>query len=128
MKKRKMSALQRKYFGKRSKRKTTKRTVVKVARYRRARRYYAGAKRFYRGRKGLLGGSMGNVVVGAIAGAVSPMIPQFIGSFTNPVAFGVAGYVLKKPALLTVAGYEAGKMLISGGIGNIFGSNQGGLL
>lgn len=120
-----MSALQKKYFGKRTKR---KRTVVKVARYRRARRYYAGAKRFYRGRKGLLGGSMGNVVLGAVAGAVSPMIPQFVGTWTNPIAFGVAGYVFKKPGLLTIAGYEAGKSLMSGGIGNIFGNNQGGLL
>lgn len=125
MKRRKMTALQKKYFGKRS---TRKRSVVKVARYRRARRYYAGAKRFYRGRKGLLGGSMGNVVLGAVAGAVSPVIPQFMGCWTNPLAFGVAGYVFKKPGLLTVAGYEAGKCLMSGGIGNIFGGNQGGLL
>ena len=120
-----MTAKQLKYFGKRKK---PKKEVVKVAKYRRARRYYAGAKRYYRARKGLLGGSMGNAVIGAVAGAVSPMIPQFIGGWTNPIAFGVAGYVLKKPALLTVAGYEAGKTLISGGLGNIFGNNQGGLL
>jgi hypothetical protein len=71
---------------------------------------------------------MGNVVVGAVAGAVSPMIPQFVGGWTNPIAFGVLGYVLKKPALLTVAGYEAGKTLIGGGLNNIFGGNEGGLL
>ncbi len=99
-----------------------------MARYRRARRYYAGAKRFYRGRKGLLGGSMGNVVLGAVAGAVSPMIPQFVGTWTNPIAFGVAGYFFKKPGLLTIAGYEAGKSLMSGGIPSFGGNNQGGLL
>ncbi len=126
MKKRKMSAKQLKYFGPRK----TKKKVVKVARYRRARRYYAAARRGYRSRKGLLGGSAGNLLVGAIAGAVSNMIPDFIGGWTKPLVFGAGGYILKKPALLTVAGYEAGKSLMAGG--NIFGlgnnTSQGGWL
>ena len=125
MKKRKLSAKQKKYFAPRKK---TKR-VVNIAKRSRSRVYYSKAKRFYGKRKGLLGGSMGNIVIGAVAGAVSPMIPQFLGTWTNPLAFGVAGYVFKKPGLLTIAGYEAGKSLISGGLGGIFGgTNQGGLL
>lgn len=122
MKRKKLSAKQKKYFAPRKKRKK----VVSVAKKgSRVKYVYGKAKSFHKGRKGLLGGSMGNVVIGAVAGAVSPMIPQFIGGWTNPIAFGVAGYVFKKPALLTVAGYEAGKMLIGG---NIFGNSQGGFL
>lgn len=123
MKRRKLSAKQKIYFAPRKKKK-----VVKIARRSRTRVVYSRAKRFYGKRKGLLGGSMGNIVLGAVAGAVSPMIPQFLGTWTNPAAFGIAGYVFKKPGLLTIAGYEAGKSLLSGGLGNIFGGNQGGLL
>lgn len=124
MKRRKLSAKQRKYFAPRSKRKK----VVNIARRSRTRVVYSKARRFYGKRKGLLGGSMGNIVIGAVAGAVSPMIPQFLGTWTNPLAFGVAGYVFKKPGLLTIAGYEAGKSLLSGGLSGIMGNNQGGLL
>ena len=123
MKRRKLSAKQKIYFAPRKKKK-----VVKIARRSRTRVVYSRAKRFYGKRKGLLGGSMGNIVLGAVAGAVSPMIPQFLGTWTNPAAFGIAGYVFKKPGLLTIAGYEAGKSLLSGGLGSIFGGNQGGLL
>ena len=122
MKKRRMTAKQLKYFGKRKK---SKRRNVNMARRRsRTRTIYRTARRGYRSRKGLLSGSMGNVIIGAAAGAVSPMIPQFIGNFTNPVLFGVAGYFLKKPALLTVAGYEAGQALIGG---NLFSGGNGGV-
>lgn len=56
------------------------------------------------------------------------MIPQFLGEWTNPVAFGAAGYLLKKPALLTVAGYELGRKLTGGGIGGGNQSSGGGWL
>lgn len=124
MKKRKLSAKQKLYFAPRK----HKKKVVNIAKRSRTRYVYTKAKKFYGKRKGLLGGSMGNIVLGAVAGAVSPMIPQFLGTWTNPAAFGIAGYVFKKPGLLTIAGYEAGKSLLSGGLGNIFGNNQGGLL
>jgi len=60
---------------------------------------------------------MKNVVYGAAAGAAAPYIPQVIGKWTNPAAFFAAGYLLKKPALFGIAGYELGKGFI-GGIGN----------
>jgi len=112
VKRRRMTAKQLKYFGPRKR----QNKVVKVARRRRSyRRYYAKARRAYRSRKGLLSGSIGNVVIGAAAGAISPMIPQFLGQWTNPVAFGIAGYFFKKPALMSIAGYELGKSLMGGG-------------
>jgi hypothetical protein len=55
-----------------------------------------------------------NFVWGAGAGLASGMIPQFLGKWTNPVAFGAAGYILKKPALMGVAGYELGKSFAGG--------------
>ena len=104
------------------KRKTSrsKRKVKKMARRRSyTRRVYTKARRSYRRRKGLLSGNMGNVVVGAVAGAVGDYIPPLIGVYTKPVAFAVGGYLLKKPALLSIAGYEAGKiagsMFLGGG-------------
>ena len=112
-------------------RRAKKGRVVKVARYRRTRRAYAYAKRGYRSRKGLLSGSAGNIIIGAGAGFLSPMIPEFLGGWTKPLIFGAGGYLLKKPALLTLAGYEAGKNLSGGGIGNLFGgsgNNSGGWL
>jgi len=85
------------------------------------RRYYAPARtirRGYRSRKGLLSGNIGNVVWGAAAGFVDPMIPNFIGKWTKPVVFGAAGYLLKKPALLSIAGYKLGQTFTSGAGGN----------
>ncbi len=91
-----------------------------MAKYRRARAatrtVYRKAKRGYSARKGLLSGNLKNVAIGAAAGFVSPMIPQFIGKWTNPAAFFAAGYILKKPALMSVAGYEIGRAF-SGGFG-----------
>ena len=84
-------------------------------------RYLTRVKKGYRSRKGLLSGNLGNIAYGAMAGFISPMIPQFLGKWTNTVAFGAGGYLLKKPALLGVAGYELGKA-IGGGM---FGTNTG---
>lgn len=128
MKKRRMTAKQLKYFGPR--RKTKKKRVVTIARrkYGRARTVYRAARRGYSKRKGLLSGNTGNIVIGAGAGFLSGMIPQFLGGWTNPLVFGGLGYVLKKPALLTIAGYEAGKNLSSGGIFGSGGESQGGWL
>jgi len=74
------------------------------------RRVYTRARRGYRRRKGFLTGNIGNIVIGAGAGVASNMIPQFIGQYTNPAVFAVAGYYFKKPALMGIAGYELGKM------------------
>jgi hypothetical protein len=79
-------------------------------------------KRGYSRRKGLLGGNTGKIVIGAAAGFFDPMIPNVLGGWTKPIVYGAAGYVFKKPALLTVAGFKAGQMLASGGI---FGKQQG---
>lgn len=89
-------------------------------------RYIRAARRGYSRRKGLLSGNTGNIVIGAVAGAVSNMVPDIVGGWTKPLLFGAGGYVLKKPALLTIAGYEAGKMLASGGIFNLGGNGNGG--
>lgn len=51
-------------------------------------------------------------------GFISPMIPEFIGKWTKPVVFGAGGYLLKKPALLGIAGYELGKSFSFGTNGN----------
>lgn len=128
-KRRRMTAKQLKYFGPRRTRKKTK--VVNIARrrrYGRVRTVYSRARRGYSRRKGLLSGNTGNIVIGAVAGAASPMIPQFLGGWTNPLVFGGLGYFLKKPALLTIAGYEAGKNLTSGGLLGGGGDSSGGWL
>lgn len=92
--------------------------------YRRTRSVYRAARRGYSSRKGLLGGNTGNLLIGAVAGAASNYIPDIIGGWTKPAAFGAIGYLMKKPALLTIAAYEAGKQLMSGGFG--LGGNGGG--
>jgi len=84
-------------------------------------RYIRAARRGYSRRKGLLGGNTGNILIGAVAGAASNMIPDIIGPWTKPLVFGAGGYILKKPALLTIAGYEAGKQLSA----NLFGGGNG---
>lgn len=91
----------------------------------RTRTVYRKAKRGYRARKGLLSGNTGNIVIGAAAGFVSPYIPRVLGGWTLPIVFGVGGYYFKKPALLSIAGYEAGRMISAGGLGNILGSGSG---
>lgn len=94
-----------------AKRKTYTRTIYRKAR--------AG----YRKRKGFLGGNMNNLLWGAIGGAISGFIPNnlpVVGRFAKPVILGAGGYILHKPQLITCAGYEAGKMLMSGGAGAIF--------
>lgn len=95
---------------------------------RRARRYVArAARRGYRKRKGLLSGNTGNMIIGAAAGFASPYIPRIIGPWTLPVVFGAAGYFMKKPALLSIAGYELGKTISTSGIiGGLGGGGNGG--
>lgn len=94
--------------------------MAKRRSYARTRTVYRKAKRGYRARKGLLGGSMNNVLWGGIAGVLSSFIPSnlpVVGKFGKPVVLGAGGYILKKPALLTCAGYELGKTLITSGLG-----------
>ena len=65
--------------------------------------------------------------MGAVAGAVSPMIPNVLGAYTKPIVFGAGGYLLKKPALLSIAGYETGKIIggmVFGGNGAVGGVSQ----
>ncbi len=87
------------------------------------------AKSGYRKRKGLLTGNTGNMIIGAGAGFASPYIPKVLGVWTLPVVYGGAGYIFKKPALLSIAGYELGKTLSTGGLlsGLIGGGNGGGV-
>lgn len=83
----------------------------------------------YRKRKGLLSGNTGNILIGAAAGFASPYIPRILGGFTLPVVYGGVGYLLKKPALFSIAGYELGKTLSTGGLGllgGLGGGNGGG--
>lgn len=95
---------------------------------RRAVRYVTKkAKGGYRRRKGLLSGNAGNIAIGAIAGFASPYIPRILGGWTLPVVYGGAGYLLKKPVLFGIAGYELGKMLSTNGLlGGLGGGNGGG--
>ena len=95
---------------------------------RRATRYVTRkARSGYRKRKGLLSGNSGNIIIGAAAGFASPYIPRILGVYTLPVVYGVAGYVAKKPALLSIAGYELGKTLSTGGLlGGLIGGGNGG--
>ena len=92
----------------------------------RTRTVYRTARRGIRSRKGLLGGNLQNIIWGGLAGAVSNYIPDLpvVGKFTKPVIFGAGGYILKKPALMTCAGYELGKSLTSG---SLTGSTQSGI-
>jgi len=89
-----------------------------MARRARTRTVYRKAKRGYRARKGLIGGELKNVAWGAGAGMVAPYIPRVVGKWTLPLAFGVAGYLLKKPVLLGIAGYEIGRGFSLGGNGS----------
>ena len=92
----------------------------------RRRRYYPRTRtrtRYVRTRgrsrkKSFLSGKVGNLVIGAGAGALGGMVPQFIGQYTNPIVFGGLGWYFNKPALLGIAGYELGKGLTGGFGGN----------
>lgn len=85
------------------------------------------AKGGYRKRRGLLTGNTGNMIIGAGAGFASPYIPRVLGVWTLPVVFGGAGYIFKKPALLSIAGYELGKTISTSGlIGGLGGGGNGG--
>ncbi len=81
----------------------------------RTRTVYRAAKRGYSRRKGLISGQMANVAWGAGAGMAAPYIPRIVGKWTLPLVFGAAGYLLKKPALLAIAGYEIGRGFSLGG-------------
>ncbi len=66
------------------------------------------------------------MIIGAGAGFVSPLIPKVIGPWTLPVVFGAAGYIAKKPVLMTLAAYELGRSLSAMGVLGIGGGNSGG--
>ena len=86
-----------------------------MARKTRTRTVYRRAKRSYRRRKGLLSGTLGYIVLGAAAGFATKFIPPVIGKYTAPAILGAAGYFFKKPALMAIAGYQAGSILAGGG-------------
>jgi hypothetical protein len=99
----------------------------RARRARRAVRYVGrSARRGVRRRKGLLSGNTGNIIIGAAAGFASPYIPRVLGIWTLPVVYGVAGYVAKKPALLSIAGYELGKTISASGLIGGLGNGGGG--
>jgi len=67
------------------------------------------------------------MIIGAAAGFASPYIPRVLGAYTLPIVYGAAGYAFKKPALLSIAGYELGKTLSTGGLlGGLIGGGNGG--
>lgn len=108
-------------------RSTTRSRPTMARRRTRARRYVTRrARSGYRRRKGLLSGNTGNMIIGAGAGFTSPYIPRVLGIWTLPVVFGVAGYVAKKPALLSIAGYELGKTISASGLIGGLGNGGGG--
>ncbi len=87
------------------------------------RKVKSGVKR----RKGMLSGQKGNMVIGGVAGFASPYIPRLLGPWTLPIVFGAAGYIAKKPVLMTLAAYELGRTLSASGlIGGLVGGGNGG--
>ena len=104
---RKMSALQKKYFGKRHK----KTRVVKVARYKRTRRYYAGAKRGYRRARGLGMGKFSGMIPPLLGGLSDNLLVNMnILGFRLPSGVGATaiGYFMKSPTTRDIGLYSIG--------------------
>lgn len=121
MARRKMSALQRKYFAKRTKRRAVKPRVVYMARRRRS---YSRARSYARRARGGGGnGNMKGVIDGVLAGAVGGLATKFIGGYGQPVATLGIGWFRHNPTLMTLGGMQIGNML-TGMFGG--GSSSGG--
>jgi len=88
-----------------------------MAARRRTRTVYRRARRAYTRRRSMVSGPVGNVLIGAGAGLVSPYIPNVLGQWTKPILFAGAGYVFKKPALMAIGGYELGRSFTLGNAG-----------
>lgn len=120
MKRRKMSALQRKYFGKKHKvRHSTKKKVVYVAR----RRSYRSRARSY-GRKGI--GGLKGLIVPIGAGVAEQYINNYVP--ISGIAPAGIGMFMHNETLKTIGLYQIGLSL-----GNVIplpgmGNNSGGLL
>lgn len=117
MKRRKMSALQKKYFGKRKSAK--KKRVIYTAR---RRRYYGRARRIFSRARGRGSGSITkNALDGVIVGVAQSAIPDMIPMQDPLIALGV-GWFRKNPTLVTLGGIQLGAQLgsyVGGGLGGL---------
>lgn len=119
--KRKMTAKQRRYFGKRK--------VVKVARRRRGRAFVGRSYR--RASRGGLGGSMkgtmGQVFDGAAIGAIQAIIPDdALFGLADPAVMIGWGWFRKNQTAQFLGGYQLGQKILSGGFLGIGGGKTGG--
>lgn len=90
-----------------------------MARRRTRTRYRTRVKRVYSRSKGILGGAkLQNAMWGAGAGFIDPMIPEFLGKWTKPLVYGAGSIILKKPQLMTIAGFKLGQAFTGTTAGN----------
>ena len=122
MARRKMSALQKKYFAKRTVRRAVKPRVVYMARRRRS---YSRARSYARrARGGGGGGNMKGIIDGVLAGAAGGLATKYIGAYGSPIATLGVGWFRKNPTLTTLGGMQIGNMLVSQFVGTS-GSSSG---
>ena len=111
MARRKMSALQKKYFAKRTAGRAVKPRVVYMARKRRS---YGRARSYSRrARGGGGGGNMKGIIDGVLAGAAGGLATKYIGAYGAPIATLGVGWFRKNPTLTTLGGLQVGNMLVS---------------
>ena len=116
MKRRKMTAKQLRYFGKRKKKR-----VVAMARRRSFRRFRSYARRA-RGRRGGGGSVTKNAIDGVLVGIAQTAIPDVIPMQDPLIALGV-GWFRRNPTLMTLGGVQLGAQL-GGMIGGITGGSK----
>lgn len=127
--KRKMSALQKKYFGKRQKRKKTTRKVVYVAKRRSFSRARGFARRSYSRARGGIGGKFGQFLPPLAGGIADSLIGNYsIMGFKVPMGAGSAliGHFMKSQTTRDIGLYQVGRSIPSYfGAG---GNNSGGFV
>lgn len=120
MARRKMTALQRRYFAKRKSRSAVKPKVVYMARRRRS---YGRARSYVRRARGGGGnGNMKGVIDGVMAGVVGGLAGKYLGSYGQPIGTLGVGWFRHNSTLMTMGGIQLGSMLTGmiglGGNGN----------
>jgi len=120
-----MTALQKKYFGKRSTRRAHKPKVVYMAR---RKRYYSRARSYVRRARGGGGnGNMKGIVDGLLAGVAGGVASKYVGSYGQPAATIGIGWFRHNNTLMTLGGIQLGQMVGSMvGLGNGNGNGNGG--
>jgi len=105
-----MTALQKKYFGKRSVRRAAPKKVEVMARRRRS---YGRARSYARRARGGGGnGNMKGIIDGVLAGAVGGLATKYIGAYGQPIGTLGVGWFRKNPTLVTLGGMQVGSMLV----------------